>query len=68
MGAAIHIKTAMTAKQIKGVTLAAALGCPVQSFRNKLQRDTMRFSDVEEIAELLNCDVVLRDKNTGQFF
>lgn len=68
MGASIHIKTAMTAKGISQRDFAEKTGRITQTFYNMLNRDTMKFSEVEAIADALGCDVVLRDRETGQYF
>lgn len=68
MGASKHIKIAMASKNIKPGAVADALGVPAQTFYNKINRDTMKFSDVETIAAALGCDVVLIDKETGKTY
>ena len=68
MGAVDHLKIAMAAKHIKGVTLATLMDCPTQSLYNKFNRDTMKFKEVEKIADLLGCDVVLRDRTNGNIY
>ena len=39
-----------------------------QPLSNKLFRDTMSFSDVEQIAAALGCDVKIVDRETGKEF
>lgn len=71
MGASKHIKIAMTDKNIKPGALAAALGYDEdkrQVFYNKISRDTMKFEDVEKIADVLGCDVVLVDRITKKLY
>lgn len=68
MGAAVHIKTAMVYKNVKSGYLAEKTGKTPGNFYNFLSRDTMRFAEVEAIADALGCDVVLRDRETGQIF
>lgn len=68
MGASKHIKIAMTDKEKKAGEIAEMIGLPAQTFYNKLSRDTMKFDDVEKIADLLGCDVVLRDRESGKFY
>lgn len=68
MGATKHIKICMVDKNIKSGEVAAKLGALPQTFYNKLARDTMRFSEVEEIAAALGCDVVLIDRETGKTY
>ena len=68
MGAAKHIKTAMTVKGIKSGELAALVGKTAPNLYNILSRDVLRFSEVEAMADALGCDVVLRDRETGRFY
>lgn len=68
MGAKKKIKIVMIDKNIKTAQLAAGLGINYQSFVNKLTRDTMSYKDAEQIAELLGCEVVFRDKATGKIY
>ena len=69
MGASKHIKTAMLDKGIKPGAVAVALGYDdKQVFYNKISRDTMKFSDVEKIADALGCDVVLIDRETKKTY
>lgn len=66
MGAKKHIKMAMEDKEIKPGKVAELIEMPAQSFYNKINRDSMSFLDVEKIANVLNCDVVLVDRETGR--
>ena len=68
MGAALHIKAAMLYKGESQIGLAQKMGRLPQTFYNMLSRDAMRFSEVEQIADALECDVVLIDRRTGQVF
>lgn len=69
MGASKHIKIAMTDKNIKPGAVAAVLGYDdKQVFYNKISRDTMKFDDVEKIADVLGCDVVLIDRITKKVY
>ena len=68
MGASKHIKTAMLDKGIKPGAVAVALGSDPQVFYNKICRDTLKFSDVEKIADALGCDVVLIDRETKKTY
>lgn len=68
MGASKHIKTAMIDKGIKAGTLAEKLGELPQTFYNKLSRDALRWGEAEKIANALNCDIVLRDRETGKTY
>ncbi len=69
MGAGKHIKQCMLDKNIKSGSLAEALGYEQkQVFYNKLSRDKMSFDDVEKIADLLGCDLLLVDRETGKTY
>ena len=68
MGAKKHLKMVMSDKEIKPGKVAEKLEMPAQSFYNKINRDTMSFSDVEKIADVLGCDVVLIDRETGKTY
>lgn len=68
MGASKHIKLCMTDKDIKSGSLAEKLGSDPQVFYNKLNRDTWKFSDVETIANILGCDLLLVDRETGKTY
>lgn len=68
MGASKHIKMAMTDKNIKPGAVAVALGYDNQVFYNKISRDTMKYDDVEKIADVLGCDVVLVDRITKKTY
>lgn len=68
-GAAIHITTAAKAKHVSLQTLGERHGETSRNvFYNKLSRDTMKFKEVEQIADLLDCDVVFRDRKTGAIY
>ena len=68
MGASKHIKTALIDKNIKPGAVAAALAMDPQAFYNKINRDTMKYTDVEKIADVLGCDVVLMDRETKKYY
>jgi hypothetical protein len=68
MGVKKKIKIVMIDKNIKTAQMAAGLGINYQSFVNKVNRDTMSYKDAEEIANLLNCDIVFRDRATGKIY
>ena len=68
MSASKHIKIALTSKNIKPGTVADALGVDRQVFYTKLYRDTMKYNDVEKIADVLGCDVVLIDRQTKEIY
>lgn len=68
MGVKKKIKIVMIDKNIKTAQMAAGLGINYQSFVNKVNRDSMSYKDAEEIAKLLNCDIVFRDRATGKIY
>ena len=68
MSASKQIKIVMTKKDIKPGAVADALGCDPQVFYTKLYRDTMKYNDVEKIADALGCDIVFRDKQTNEIY
>lgn len=37
-----------------------------QVVSNMITRDNMTFATVEEMAEVLNCEIIFRDKETGK--
>lgn len=65
-GASKRLKMAMLDKGISQVQFAEMIGKPTQSFYNMMNRNTMTFKTVEEFADALGCDVVLRDRETGK--
>lgn len=68
-GAAIHVTVAAKAKNISLKALGELHGDSSKNvFYNKLNRDTMKFKEVEKIADLLDCDVVFRDRKTGAIY
>ena len=69
MGASKKIKIALVDKGIKQSELARMLGYKsINSVYNMLGRDNMTFATVEEWADAIGCDVVLRDRTTGKIY
>lgn len=68
MGASKQIKQVMIEKNVKLNELAEKIGMKPQPLSNKLYRDTMSFSDVEDIADILDCDVKIVDRESGKQF
>ena len=66
MGASKHIKRVLFEKEIKTEVLANKMGKQLQVLYNQLSRDSWKFSEVESVADLLDCDVVFIDRKTGQ--
>ncbi len=55
----------------RGTTIArlsVALGNSKQNLFNKMYRNNMKLSDLEKILSLLNAELVIIDKETGQPF
>lgn len=67
-GATKHLKMAMIDKNISQVEFAERADMPVQSLYNMLNRNKMKFKQVEAFAEAIGCEVVLRDKETGKIY
>jgi len=70
MGASKHIKMALIDKNktIKELNEMRGGEQPLQSLYNQINRDSWRFADVEKLADLLGCDVVLVDRQTGKLY
>lgn len=83
MGAVKHIKMAMLDKGMIIKDLAAAYAekpkvmadgtikeksGSLQTVYNMMARDNLTFNSVEQFAEILGCEVVLRDKETGKIY
>lgn len=65
MDAKAIIKSAMEHQKVKSGTLAELLGMEYHAFCNKLSRGTMSANYMVQIADVLGCDVVFRDRETG---
>ena len=68
MGFAKNIKMAMLDKGIKVSDLAAKLETDSKVLSVKLSRDNLTGKSVEEIADALNCDVRIVDRQTGKIY
>ena len=66
MGASKHIRRVLFEKEIKTEVLANKMGKQLQVLYNQLSRDSWKFSEVESVADLLDCDVVFIDRKTGK--
>ena len=66
MGASKHIKRILFEKDITGGRFAEMIGKPTQSTYNQLSRDTWKYAEVEKIADLLGCEIVFKDRETGK--
>lgn len=68
MGATKKLKKVMIDKEVSQTKLAELLGKPLNTVRNTFVKDNMRFSTLEEYADILGCDVVLQDRETGEIY
>lgn len=68
MSASKIIKQLLIERNISVKDLARNLGITPQSMSNKLYRDNFSFSEVNKIADLLNCDVKLITRDTNKEF
>ena len=68
MGLSKNFKIAMLQKDIKQLELATAINKDLQQVYNALYRDTFISKTGIEIADALQCDIVLRDKKTGEIY
>lgn len=66
MGASGRIKIMLSVKKISIRDFAGIYGTPIQSMYNKLHRDAMSFEDVEKMADMLDFDIVFKDRKTGK--
>lgn len=68
MGAKKKLKMAMIDKGINQIDLAEMTGRKIGTLRNMLFRDNMAYTTVEQLADALGCDVILRDRKTGKLY
>ena len=69
MGASKKIKKALIDKGITQKELAERVGYKnIVSIYNMLGRDNMTFEVIERWADAIDCDVVLRDRETGKIY
>ena len=69
MGASKKIKMALLDKGIQQKELARRLGYEGKNtIYNMMKRDNMTFAVVEKWADILGCDVVLRDRESGKIY
>lgn len=68
MGAKKKLKMVMIDKGINQIDLAEMTGRKIGTLRNMLFRDNMAYTTVEELADALGCDVILRDRKTGKLY
>ena len=75
MGASKKIKKILVDKGMTQVELAKAIGerdnkppKDVQQIRNALSRDTFTYAILEHWLDILGCDIVFRDRETGKLY
>lgn len=68
MGIAKQIKMVMLDKGLKPSHLADMTGKNQQTIYNALSRDTFISKNTLTIADALQCDIVLRDRETGKIY
>ena len=68
MGASKKIKMVMVDKGIKAQQIADGIGAKTQYIYNALHRDNMTYQKVEMIADVLGCEIVFRDKESGKIY
>lgn len=69
MGASKKIKMVLLDKDIKKKDFATMLGYEGQNtIYNMLGRDKMTYEAVEKWLDLLGCDIVFRDRETGKIY
>lgn len=62
------LRTVMARKGIKTGQLADDLGEDRQTFANWMQYNKMRLDKFSKAADMLGCDVVLLDRETGDIY
>ena len=67
-GIAKPLKKAMIDKEIKQKEIADILGVSKQTLYNSLSNDNLTFRRAAAIADILNCDIVLIDRETGKIY
>lgn len=68
MSANKKIRQAMIEQDISLKELAEKLEVKPQVLSTKLYRDKMSFNDVCVIADKMNCDIVIKSRDTGKEF
>lgn len=62
------IKKILVEKNILAKNFAEELGTTPEKFRGKMHRDKFTYEDMIDIADKLNCDIVVVDRDTGRTF
>ncbi len=68
MSAIKALKKAMKQKHIQQQELADKTDRKLQTVRNTFHRGNMTCAVIEQYADIVGCDVVLRDRETGEIF
>lgn len=68
MGAAKKIRKVLLEKNLNQVKLAELAGKDVQALRNQLYKDSFTYASVEHLCDVLGCDIVFRDRETGRIY
>lgn len=67
-GIAKPLKMAMVDKGVSQKQIADRLELSTQSLNNSLKHDRMVFNTAQQIADILNCDIVLQDRETKKIY
>lgn len=62
------IKQICIDRNITQKKLSEVHGDVYQTFKNKLARNSMKFSEVEKLMDELNCDIVFVDRETKKVY
>lgn len=68
MGATRKIKRVLFEKGLTQIDLAALADKNIQALRNQLSRDNLAYASVEHLCDALGCDIVFRDRETGEIY
>lgn len=68
MGASKKIKKVLIDKGLTQVDLASMADKGVQTLRSQLYRDNLTYASVEHLCNVLDCDIVFRDRTTGKIY
>lgn len=68
MGLSKNFRMCMLDKDIKQTQLAEQMDKDLQQVYNAFYRDLFITKNGERFADALNCDIVLRDRNTGKIY
>lgn len=63
-----QIKMVLIDKGLRTSDLAEKIGMDKQALSNKLYRNKMKYNDVVALADALNCDVCIIDRDTKKIY